>query len=85
MSAVPISDKEIYSVTINQNMAGPSIVDEALIDPLWKGSMDDEYKALIDKQMWEVAIPPKNVNIVGNKWVFVWKWDSQGKIVRPHS
>ena len=73
ISAVPISDEEIYSVTINQNLAEPSNVDEALNDLFWKGSMDNEYKTLMDKQMWEVVIPPKNTNIVGNKWVFVWK------------
>ena len=32
-----------------------------------KDSMDNEYKALIDKQTWEVVVPPKNVNIVRNK------------------
>ena len=71
-----ISDEEIYSVTFDQNPAEPSNVDEALNYPLWQGSIDNESKALIEKQTWEVVIPPKNVNIVGNKWVFIWKQDS---------
>ena len=71
ISVVLISDEKIYSMTIDQNMAEPSNIDEALNDPLWKRLMDDKYKALIDKQMWEVVISPKNVNIVGNKWVFI--------------
>ena len=60
ISVVPISDEEIYSVTINQNLAEPSNVDKALNNPLWKNSMYDEYKAQIDKQTWEVVVPPKN-------------------------
>ena len=44
-----ISGEESCSVTIDQDLAGLSNVDEALNDPLWKGSMDNEY---IDKQTW---------------------------------
>ena len=29
----------------------------------------------------EVVIPLENTNIVRNKWVFIWKRDSQGKIM----
>ena len=28
--------------------------------------MDDEYEALIDKKVWDVVLPPPNINIVGN-------------------
>ena len=58
-------------MTIDQNLAEPSNVDEALNDLLWKNFMDNEYKAIINKQTWEVVIPPENTNIVGNKWVFI--------------
>ena len=73
ISVVPISDEETYFVTIDQNLSESSNVDEALNDSLWKNSMDNEYKRLIDKRTWEVILPPKNANIVGNKWVFIWK------------
>ena len=49
ISAVLISDEQIYSVTIDQNLAEPSNVDEVLNDPLWKNSMDNEHKTLINK------------------------------------
>jgi Reverse transcriptase (RNA-dependent DNA polymerase) len=42
--------------------------------------MDKEYKALIDHGTWEVVPVPVNMNIVGNRWVFVWKRDQQGEI-----
>ena len=42
----------------------------ALPISIWKKSMDQELKAQIDKNTWELVIPPKNINIVGSKWVF---------------
>lgn len=51
-----ISGEESCSVTIDQDLAGLSNVDEALNDPLWKGSMDNEY---IDKQTWYKHLWPR--------------------------
>ena len=36
---------------------------EALKDPIWKKSMDEEYEALIEKKVWEVVLPPPDTNI----------------------
>ena len=35
-----------------------------------KKSMDEELKAQIDKNTWEMVIPPEGVNIVGSKWTY---------------
>jgi Reverse transcriptase (RNA-dependent DNA polymerase) len=47
--------------------------------------MDTEYQALIDHDTWEVVPAPENTNIVGNRWTFIWKRNSQGEIIRPRS
>jgi hypothetical protein len=52
---------------------------------MWKKSMDKEYQALIDKGVWERTKPPPGANIVGNRWVFIWKRDPEGKPITPKS
>ena len=60
-------------------------VDKALNNPIWKKSMDQELKAQIDKNTWELVIQPKDVNIVGSKWVFHSKRDDKNIIIHPKS
>ena len=57
----------------------------ALSDPTWKKSMDDEIKAQIEKDTWELVIPPPGVNIVGSTWKHVLKQDQKGAIVHAKS
>ena len=47
--------------------------------------MDEELKALHDKQTWEVINPSKNANIVGCKWVYTCKRDSAGRFIHAKS
>ena len=49
------------------HLSKPMTVDKALNNPIWKKSMDQELKAQIDKNTWELVIQPKDVNIVGSK------------------
>ena len=35
--------------------------------------MNDKYKASIDKNIWEVILPPPDANIVGSHWTYVCK------------
>ncbi|GKF34819.1 ribonuclease H-like domain-containing protein [Tanacetum coccineum] len=39
-----------------------------LRDPNWKQAMCDEYKALIDNNIWVLVPRPPNVNIVRSMW-----------------
>ena len=34
-------------------------MNEAINNPIWKKSMDEELKAQIDKNTWEMVIPPE--------------------------
>ena len=40
--------------------------------------MDDEYGALIKKEVWEVVLQPPDTNIVGSHWRHVSKLNNQG-------
>ena len=35
--------------------------------------MDKEYEALIEKKVWEVVLPPSNINIVGHTFAIAMK------------
>ena len=51
---------------------------EALKDPTWKEYMNNKYKALIDKNIWEVVLPPPEANIAGSRWTYVCKTNQDG-------
>ena len=50
-----------------------------------KKSMDEELKAQIDKNTWEMVIPPEGVNIVGSKWTYCLKKNNKNTIICPKS
>ena len=57
---------------------------EALKDPVWKKSMDEEYEALIEKKVWEVVLAPLDTNIVGSHWTHICK-SNEDRTVRAKS
>jgi transposase InsO family protein len=85
ISATQTIDEENCATSIENDSIEPNNPDEAFNNPIWRNSMDNEYKALIDNKTWEIVIPPENANIVGNRWTFVWKRDPQGNIIKPKS
>ena len=48
----------------------------------WKEALKSEYESLIKKKTWDLVPRPKNINIVGNRWVFKVKRNSDGSIDR---
>jgi len=85
ISAIPEFIDEGYNLSSIDEITEPNNADEALRSPVWKKSMDEEYVALLNKKTWELVIPPENVNIVGNKWVYLCKKDQDGRVIRAKS
>ncbi|UYV73848.1 hypothetical protein LAZ67_11001126 [Cordylochernes scorpioides] len=48
----------------------------------WKKAMEEEFDSLIENKTWELVHPPKNRNIIGTKWVFKTKCNSDGSVER---
>ncbi|UYV77314.1 hypothetical protein LAZ67_15000474 [Cordylochernes scorpioides] len=48
----------------------------------WKKAMEEEFDSLIENKIWELVDPPKNRNIIGTKWVFKTKCNSDGSVER---
>ena len=57
-------------------------VEEALKDTKWKETINEEIKALLKNNTWEVVDLPKEKNTVGCKWVFTIKYKSDDTIKR---
>ena len=60
----------------------PTTASQALQDPNWCAAMDDELVALARNRTWVLVPHPSNHNIVGCKWVFRIKQNSDGSISR---
>eukprot|EP00794_Sanderia_malayensis_P014530 gene14530-biopygen11634 len=63
----------------------PTNIHEALNGkhaPQWKKAIESEYKSLIKNETWELVDLPADKNLVGCKWVFKTKRNSDGSISR---
>ena len=48
----------------------------------WEQAMQEEYKSLMAKGMWELTLVPQNCSPIGSKWVFRAKRDAREHVVR---
>ena len=49
---------------------------------LWEKVAEDKMKSLRDAETWEVVEMPKDVNVIGSKWVFKAKKNAAGAVVQ---
>jgi hypothetical protein len=60
----------------------PRDVGHALSDLSWVNAMYEELKNSKRNQVWTLVETPRNVNVIGTKWVFKNKQGKDGEIVR---
>ncbi|GJY33546.1 retrovirus-related pol polyprotein from transposon TNT 1-94 [Tanacetum coccineum] len=60
----------------------PKNVNEALGDESWILAMQEELIQFIANEVWELVSQPKNMTIIGTKWVFRNKVDENGIVSR---
>jgi histone deacetylase 1/2 len=60
----------------------PTCVSQALQNPLWRRAMSEEITALLNHATWELVPPADNQNLIGCKFVFRTKRNSDGTISR---
>ena len=78
-------DDELYNCTedLSADINEPSNINEAWTgnnSADWKKATESEYKSLIDNHTWELVPPPHDKNIVGSKWVFKVKRNTDGTV-----
>ncbi|CAL9245770.1 unnamed protein product [Arabidopsis halleri] len=75
--------KYSLAVTLANSDLEPRTVTQALKDERWRNSMSDEFNAQVENHTWDlIPPPPASVNIIGCKWIFRTKFNSDGSINR---
>ncbi|GKA66730.1 retrovirus-related pol polyprotein from transposon TNT 1-94 [Tanacetum coccineum] len=72
---------EIFSRKI-QNQLEPKNMNEALGDKSWIVAMKEELNQFFTNDIWELVPQPRNMTIIGTKWVFRNKLDENGIVSR---
>jgi hypothetical protein len=60
----------------------PTWVREALADPNWHRAMEEEYRALLANQTWDLVPRLSSCNVVTGKWIWTIKWHADGTLER---
>jgi len=60
----------------------PSSYKEAILDSLWQQAMDEELSALHKTYTWDLVPLPPGKSVVGCRWVYKIKTNSDGSIER---
>ena len=47
--------------------------------------MHEELNQFVRNDVWELALRPENVHVIGTKWIFKNKTDEDGEIIRNKS
>ncbi|GJT45382.1 retrovirus-related pol polyprotein from transposon TNT 1-94 [Tanacetum coccineum] len=74
-------DNEVqFEEFCNANAIEPKNVNEALTDENWIIAMQEELNQFIANDVWELVPQPKNMTIIGTKWVFRNKLDENSVV-----
>ena len=60
----------------------PNGFEEAKAEKKWVNAMQEEIDALVENKTWDLVKLPKEKNVVGWKWVYKTKHDSNGNVNR---
>ncbi|GJU13990.1 retrovirus-related pol polyprotein from transposon TNT 1-94 [Tanacetum coccineum] len=74
--------RAILGKTPYELLREPKNVNEALGDESWIVAMQEELNQFIANDVWELVPQPRNMTIIGTKWVFRNKLDENGIVSR---
>ena len=78
----PLTKLSLATVHTFASPTEPTSVSEALQHPAWRAAMSDEFNALLCNETWTLVPFHPSQNLVGCKWVFRIKRNSDGSIER---
>lgn len=81
ISKAGIHKPKNFSLVISSHMIPRSAL-EALLIPIWKAAMLDEFLALLKNRTWILTTLPPGKNLIGCTWVFKLKFHISGAIAR---
>ena len=50
--------------------------------PQWEKAVETELQQLEDMGVWKLENQPEDMIPIGNKWVLIWKYDREGKLIK---
>jgi hypothetical protein len=71
-----------FSNTLFVALFEPRDVGHAISDSSWVNAMHEELENFERNQVWTLVDPPRDVNVIGTKWVFNNKQRENGKVMR---
>ncbi|GJY38469.1 retrovirus-related pol polyprotein from transposon TNT 1-94 [Tanacetum coccineum] len=74
--------RAILGKTPYELLREPKNVNEALGDESWIVAMQEELNQFVANDVWELVPQPRNMTIIGTKWVFRNKLDENGIVSR---
>ncbi|KAJ9565343.1 hypothetical protein OSB04_001309 [Centaurea solstitialis] len=78
-----LKPKQIFNLSVTSDISPiPRSAAQAMCDPHWRAAMDAEMAAIISNYTWDLVPKPSDANIVGNRWLFRHKFDSNGRLER---
>jgi len=78
----PIQKLNLHATLTSSTPQEPTSITQAIKDPNWRNAMSAEYNALVNNGTWELVCPTTTTNIVGCKWIFRIKRNSNGSVDR---
>ena len=73
----------IHSCYLSQ--CKPKQVDKPLQNADWVNSMHEELHQFVRNDVWELVHRPKDINVIGTKWIFKNKSNEHGTVIRNKS
>ncbi|KAJ9544883.1 hypothetical protein OSB04_024590 [Centaurea solstitialis] len=78
-----LKPKQIFNLSVTSDISPiPRSTAHAMCDSHWRAAMDAEMAAIISNHTWDLVPKPSDANIVGNRWLFRHKFDSNGRLER---
>jgi histone deacetylase 1/2 len=74
--------KLTFTTTLNTHLKEPTTLAQAIKDPNWRSAMHEEFSALLRNETWTLVPPVCGSNLVGYKWIFRIKRNSDGTVTR---
>jgi hypothetical protein len=71
-----------FSNTLFVALFEPRGVGHRLSDSRWVNAMHEELENFERNQVWTLVEPPRDVNVIGTKWVFKIKQGEDVEVVR---
>ncbi|RVX02625.1 Retrovirus-related Pol polyprotein from transposon TNT 1-94 [Vitis vinifera] len=84
MSGQQFGSEDVFTEIPNQSSSIeviPNSVQEALADPRWKATMNEEMKSLQKNETWELVECPPGKKPVGCRWIYTVKYKADGCMV----